>query len=148
VCPKNLKREHDRLVDKKRIKEQREAVIRKREEDIKNDSEYRAFIEKFLDLEFGDKKIRISPLKSVAEFKIESDVLRHCVFQSEYFKRPNCLILSAKIEAERIETIEVNLEKLKVEQCRGYRNENSKHHDRILRLVNRSIGEIKKRLIV
>ena len=146
VCPKNLKAEHDRLVDKKRKKQEREAKIRHREEAIKRENAYREFIQRFLDLEFVDKEIQINPLKTIEEFEIEGKELKHCVFTNNYFKKEDSLILSAKLNGMRIETIQFNLKTLKVEQCRGLRNNNTEYHDRILRLVNRNKKQIKERL--
>jgi len=146
VCPKDLKREHDIYVEKKKRKQDREARIRQREEAIKNESAYREFIQRFLDLEFVDKEIYINPLKSVEEFEIDGKELKHCVFTNNYFKKQNSLILSAKLNGMRLETIEFNLKTMKVEQCRGLRNNNTEYHDRILKLVNRNKKQIKERL--
>ena len=70
----------------------------------------------------------------------------HCVYTNGYFKRDDCLIPSARIEGVSIETIEIDLKKIKVVQCRGKRNGLSEHHDRIIKLMNRNMGLIKERL--
>ena len=147
VCPKDLKAEHDRYVQKRQRMLDREKRARQREEAIASENAYREFIQDFLDLEFGDNEIRISPLKSIEEFEIEGKELKHCVFVSNYFKKTDTLILSAKLNGVRLETIQINLTTMKVEQCRGNKNENSEHHDRILKLVKRNIKLIKQCLI-
>ena len=58
-------------------------------------------------------------MESVQEHLEERVVMHHCVFDNAYYLRENSLILSATIEGRRIETIEVNLDTLKVVQSRG-----------------------------
>ncbi|EKC68538.1 hypothetical protein OBE_04878, partial [human gut metagenome] len=57
------------------------------------------------------------------------------------------LILSATIDGKRIETVEVSLSKLTVVQSRGVCNQNTKHHTRIINLVNRNMSLIQQRIV-
>ncbi|GAE86665.1 hypothetical protein GGR06_004327 [Bacteroides reticulotermitis] len=68
----------------------------------------------------------------------------HCV--GGYSSKEDSLILSATIDGKRIETVEVSISKLKVIQCRGLCNKNSKHHSQILSLVNNNMPFIEQRL--
>lgn len=142
IYPKNLKKQYQILVEKHKIDKLEKRKIELSELDFK----YKEFIKQFIDLEFADKDIKIIPLASIDEFKAEAEALHHCVYSNEYFKKKDCLILSARIGDERIETIEINLKSNKLEQCRGTHNQNSKYHDRIVSLVNRNIKHIKKRV--
>ena len=54
-----------------------------------------------------------------------------------------CLILSAKINGVRIETIEVDLRTFSIVQSRGKHNQNSKFHDEIIKLLQNNIWQIK-----
>ena len=81
-------------------------------------------------------------LESVQEYLEEGKALHHCVFTNEYYLKEQSLILSARIDGKRIETIEVSLETMKVIQCRGLQNKSSEYHDRIIDLVNRNIRQI------
>lgn len=144
VCPKNLKREHDRLVDKKRKIQEREAMERKRREAKNNEAKYKEFIKRFLDLVFVDDDIEVRPLQSVDEFVKEGDAMRHCVFTNEYFKMKHSLILSARRNGDRLETVEFSLEKMKVVQSRGKFNANTEYHHKIVRLVNRNREKIRE----
>lgn len=45
-----------------------------------------------------------------------------------------------------IETVEVDLQTLKVVQCHGKHNENTEYHDRIVDLVNSNARLIKERM--
>jgi hypothetical protein len=151
VCPKNLKEEHDKLMNKKRAilrkqeLEREEQARLKRQQNLERAiSEYVELFGKFFDLEFKDGDLLITPLKSVEEFKTEGDELNHCVYTNEYYLKNDSLVLSAKIDGKRTETIEFILSKMKVEQCRGMNNQPTKYHDRIVNLVNRSIPKIRQ----
>ena len=69
-----------------------------------------------------------------------------CVFGSEYYKKADTLILSARIDDEIIETVEVDLRTLKVVQCHGKYNKDTEYHDRIINLVNSNAKLIRKRM--
>ena len=72
--------------------------------------------------------------------------MHHCVFDNAYYLKENSLILSATIEGRRIETIEVNLDTLKVVQSRGVCNKNTEYHDQIVSLVNANCKLIRQRM--
>lgn len=144
VCPKNLKKEHDRYVAKKRRHDEKMRLEEKRRKAAENEAEYRKFIGRFEGVSIKSGNLTVEPLKTVGEFMAEGDEMRHCVFESEYFKRINSLVLSAKVGGKRVETVEFSLDKAQVVQSRGRFNENSEHHDRIVRLVNRNATKIMK----
>ncbi|OJX64584.1 MAG: hypothetical protein BGO84_02835 [Dysgonomonas sp. 37-18] len=68
----------------------------------------------------------------------------HCV--AGYHSKADSLILSACIDGKRIETIEVSISQLKVIQSRGVCNKNTKHHNKIIQLVEQNISLIENRL--
>ncbi len=72
--------------------------------------------------------------------------MHHCVFDNAYYLKENSLILSATIEGRRIETIEVNLDTLKVVQSRGVCNKNTEYHEQIVNLVNANRELISQRM--
>lgn len=149
VCPKNLHKAHDHYVEKRRKEQEKAEKERRERELLKQKEAVEKFLErisKFLDLVIADNKLTITPLKSIDEFKAEGDIMHHCVFTNGYWKRSDCLILSARIGEERIETIEINLKTFEIVQSRGVCNNNTKYHERIIKLVNRNIGLIKQRL--
>ncbi|HPV55489.1 MAG TPA: PcfJ domain-containing protein [Tenuifilaceae bacterium] len=142
VCPVNLKQEHDKLLEKKREYNKQQKLKEKAEQIEKEEEEYRISKEKFLNLCFNSKNITIEPLRSVRDFLLEGETHHHCVFENDYFKKENSLILSAKVNDEPAETIELSLKTLKVVQSRGKFNQPSKHHKQILSLMNRSIPKV------
>jgi hypothetical protein len=154
VCPKNLKKEHDRLMKKKReilrLEEQERERLRITKRQQKLEQAIVQYIErnqKFFDLEFTKGNISIAILKSVDEFKEEGDELKHCVYTNEYYLKEQSLILSAKVDGKRTETIELTLPDLKIEQSRGINNKSTEYHDKIIKLVNKNIDQIRKIVI-
>jgi hypothetical protein len=76
-------------------------------------------------------------MESVEEIMQEGDSLRHCVFASGYHLKADSLILSATLDGQRLETVEVSLSKRDVVQSRGVCNKNTEYHDRIIELVRK-----------
>ena len=144
VCPKDLKKEHDRLMIKKQEKQKREADERRRSEIAKAEAAYSKKIKPFSWLSFSNGLIVIKALESVKEFETEGDILKHCVFANEYYNKEESLVLSARINGVPIETIEVNLDKMKIEQSRGLKNNPSEYNKTIVSLVKRNLNKIKE----
>lgn len=140
VCPTDLKAEHDRYMQKK-AKADAQAEL---ERQLEKEAEFKAIKAKFFGLIFSDGKISIRVLESVQEIVAEGQAMHHCV--GSYSTKEDSLILSATIDGERIETIEVSISKLKVIQCRGLCNKNTKHHSQIISLVNNNMPLIEQRL--
>ena len=154
VCPKSLKAEHDLLMNKKRSIEAKLRRDRERREAIRREKERRENIilfnkrmEKFFGLEITDGSITIRPLESISQFYQEGKVMHHCVYTNAYYKKEDCLILSARIGEKRIETIELSLKTFEIVQSRGACNQNTEYHDRIVGLVKQNVGLIRKRMI-
>lgn len=140
VCPTNLKAEHDRYVAKKAKADERLEL----EKQLAKEDEYREAKAKFFGLAFSDGLISVRVLESVAEIIREGKLMHHCV--GSYHSKTDSLILSACIDGQKIETVEVSLTKLQVIQCRGICNKNTEYHDRIIKLVNQHIPLIEERL--
>jgi hypothetical protein len=139
--PKSLAKEYRLLVERKKVVE----LERKQKLLDELKVKYEKFIQHFIDMQIQDKLIRIVPLQTVEEFKLEGETMHHCVYSNEYFKKNDCLILSARIEDKRLATIEINLKSMKMVQCRGEYNKVPEHYERIQRLVNKNIKQIQKR---
>ena len=148
VCPKNLKKSHD-IYTAKREKERLEQNKQQQLEMLLEQKEYeQKFLEsksKFFDFSISDNEIKIIVLKSLEEYKEEGNSMHHCIFSNEYFKKENSLILSARIGTKPIETVEVSLVTFDVVQSRGACNENTKYHNRIINMVRKNIGLIRKK---
>mgnify|MGYP002226645945 CR=1 FL=1 len=64
---------------------------------------------KFFGLVITDEEIIVKVLESIDEYYNEGKTQNICVFGSEYYKKADTLILSARIGGEIIETVEVDL---------------------------------------
>ena len=149
VCPKNLKKAHDLYVAKKRRDEEKARREREIQHLLELKDAAQKYIEeksKFFDLKLSDGIIVVVPLKNIEEFKQEGDIMHHCVFANEYFKKKDALILSARIGKKHIETIEINLTTLSIVQSRGACNQNTEYHDRIIGLVKKNINLIRQKI--
>lgn len=146
VCPENLHKLHDKLMNKKQAILDREAYERKKAKMDQDQKGYAEAMSKFFDLFFTQDELAIVPLRSVEEFAREGEALHHCVYSGNYYTRHDSLIMSARIEDKPIETIEVSLKSLKIVQARGLQNKPTKHHKRILDLIQANIPQIAKKV--
>ena len=145
VCPENLKEEHDRLMRRKNRIEEAKKLKKKIEQAKAYEEDYKKSKSKYFGICFGNDKIVVTVLQSVAEFAEEGVSMHHCLFAAKYFSKKDALILSAKDkDGNRLETIEVNLKTLSIIQSRGICNENSPFHSEIVNLVNKNIKQIRK----
>lgn len=172
VCPDNLKAAHDmwsalaarkrrkceeRMMKANQVRMEREQLRRmeyeaRREEERKEAAKaavtlYPKARSKFFGLVIAENELEIKVLQSVAEFMEEGIEMKHCVFANGYYdvkKKPYSLILSAKVNGERAETIEVDLKDYRVVQCRGKSNQPTEYHDEIMRLMGDHMPEIQQ----
>ena len=154
ICPENLLEAHD-IYHKKVLaieeRRRREADIRRKErEALRAEREKEKFIKeksRFFGLTISDGEIDVMVLDSVEAFIEEGSVQHICVGTAMYYSKKDSLILSARIEGKRIETVEVSLDTLSVIQCHGAYNKNTEYHNRIVDLVNSNAHLIKARMI-
>lgn len=159
VCPRNLKKEHDKLLAIQRKKQEVERLRRERLNQIEREKRmllnakylaeaeerYKKKKSRFFDIQFSSGGITVKVLDSIQEFSKEGDTLNHCVYTNRYYDNDKSLILSARIGDQILETIEISLEIFKILQCRGLRNQNSEYHDKIVSLVKQNIHQIIKK---
>jgi hypothetical protein len=144
VCPTDLHKAHDKLVDKKRrIQDKLDA-----EELAKNlkkqEREYKKAKAMYFGIQFSNGTISVKVLDSVQEFINEGKALKHCVYTNEYFKEKDSLILSARIDNKPIQTIEFSLSQMKILQARGLQNKATKYTKEIKSLVMDNIHQIQQ----
>lgn len=128
LCPKNLRKEHDKLVEKK------EGAIILEDDRLS----YAIKMNKYKLFEFkcSSDNFIIKPLLTIDDVRKEGAVQSHCVFKNEYYKDENSLLFTSFYKGKKLETIEYSIEKKKVIQCLGYKNECTEYHDQILDLAN------------
>lgn len=145
VCPKNLKKEHDRLVERKKRVEAKRKAEEDRKNAIKWEQDYKASKGAYFGICFGNEEIQIAVLTSVADIAEEGAFMHHCVYAAKYFNRADSLILSARDkDGNRLETIELSLKTFEVVQSRGKCNGTTPYHDQIIGLVRQNIGLFRK----
>lgn len=139
VCPKDLKEAHDKAVAQLCRQREREYDEQLRQKAREDERLFKLFKSQFFGIAFSDGTIQVHVLESVQEYLEEGEALHHCVFTNEYHRKEDSLILSARIDSRRIETIEVSLITMKVVQSRGLQNQNTEYHDRIVKLVEKNM---------
>lgn len=147
ICPANLKATHDEAMRLCYRYEERQRKIRERQrilEDKKAAKKYEVARKCFVNMVLFDGKVEIKVLPTVKAVEQEGKVMHHCVFGAGYYKKLNSLLLTAKVNGERAETIEVDLKRYQLIQSRGVCNQNSKYHDEIVNLVNENMNVIRK----
>lgn len=142
VCPPNLKVAHDKLVDKKRVIQNKENFEKMKSEIETAQVQYITQKKMFFGLEFVSKNITVKVIESVKQFMDDGDELKHCLFTNEYYKKADSLVLSACFGNKTVETVEVSLSKMKILQSRGERNIATKYNKEIIDLVNKNLNQI------
>ena len=139
--------EKERAADRRRWEAERREREQQRQLQRKKDAEdFIANKSKFFGLVITDEEIIVKVLESIDEYYNEGKVQNICVFGSEYYKKADTLILSARIGSKIIETVELDLRTLKVVQCHGKYNQDTEYHERIIDLVNKNANLIRERM--
>lgn len=99
----------------------------------------------FFGLAFKKGDLNIVVLQSIDDFFKEGQALKHCVFSNKYYDKEDSLILSARINGQPVETIQVNLDNMQIMQARGLSNTATPYHDDILNLVRKNMKAIADR---
>ena len=147
VCPMNLQEQHDKMVKRREQQRERERLEEKRQQAIKDEERFRELKSKFFGIVFADGVLQVRVLESAEEHAEEGVKMHHCVFANDYHLKEKSLILSATIDGERIATIEISLDTLKVVQCRGIQNKEVEEQEQIINLINNNINQIQQRLV-
>lgn len=147
ICPINLKAGHDKAMDLCNKYEEKQRKIKERKELLKDQKAVKAYEvarKCFIGMVISNGNVVIQVLPTVKDVEQEGKAMHHCVFTNKYYKRLDSLLLTAKVNDERVETIEVDLKRYQLVQSRGVCNQNSKYHNEIISLVNKSMNIIKK----
>lgn len=151
ILPINLKKAHNEYVAKKNLRIERERSEReiRRQEYERHRAEAEEALtnikaEVFKDFSFKQGKIKIVPLIDEEEVKKEGEILEHCVYANDYHKKSGILLMSARIDQKRIETIEISLASYSIIQCRGFDNEPTEFHDEIIGIVRKNMSKISR----
>ena len=147
VCPADLQKAHDEALELYHKHEEKQRKIAERKkllEDKKVAKRYEVARKRFMGMVLSDGKVVIKVLPTVKDIMQEGEAMHHCVFAAGYYKRLDSLLLTAKVNGERAETIEVDLKRYQLVQSRGVCNQNSEYHNEIVNLVNENMNVIRK----
>lgn len=144
VCPKNLDKEHDRILRKALGISEIKEMENRTPEFLAKEFRYKMSKHMFFGLVITDEELTIKVIDSVTAMILEGEAMHHCV--GKYYDKEKSLIFSATINDKRIETVEVNLDTLRVVQSHGVCNKNTPYHTRIVNLVNANSKLIKERM--
>ena len=144
VCPSDLQAAHDCYQEKTRIVRERERLEENKRKALAHEQEFRNMKGKFFGLQFTDGTIVVSVLDSVLAHYQEGDAMHHCVGRKSYYLNPASLIMSARINGKRVETIELSLTSFKILQSRGLQNKATEYHDRIIALVKKNVKQVRR----
>ena len=152
ICPKDLHLAHDaalmmdaRRLDKiaaRQADDEKDKRARAVLSDTKLAEQYVEKVSKWLDTVIKGHGITIRPLQSIREFYEEGQAMHHCVFTNGYYKKEGVLVLTARKEGVRLETIELDTTKWRILQCRGRFNKESAHHKTIMGLMERNMNRL------
>jgi hypothetical protein len=143
VCPVDLHNEHQKALEKIRLKRRKiklQEMLSKLHEENEEYIEHRHL---FFDLHLKYDNLSIDVIKSVKQVYDEGVLLNHCVYENAYHKKQHSLLLSAKVNNEVVETVEVDLKNLIINQARGKDNHPSEYNELIVNLVTQNFKKIK-----
>lgn len=146
VCPINLHTTHNLYalrLKREEEREERQRAAMERMNDEQGRKYFENFIKKFIGFKVENGSITIQPLKSIEECKEEGKMMHHCVFACGYYKKPDTLILSAQVNGEHTETIEIDLKSFSIVQSRGVCNQPSEYHEQIKSLLLNNMYKLK-----
>ena len=142
ICVDSIKKEHDRLLEKRRAIQNREIELKKLKKITEYESQYQEEKSHFFGLLFQDGDLVIQPLKTVEEVANEGEVLKHCIYYNDYYKKKDSLLLSARIGEKPIETIELSLQDYSILQSRGRFNQETEYTAKIKQVIENNISQI------
>ena len=153
ALPKDLDEKHTEYS----IQIQKILAKRKLLEDLERNKKMQAQYDeqrkKFFKFQIREGEIIIQPLKTIMDFFVEGGEMHHCVYSNSYYDmgtHSHSLILSARKgddwnkPKKFLETIEINLKTFDIIQSRGHCNKSTEFHDRIVKLVEEHMNEIKE----
>lgn len=136
VCPEDFHAMHDKYIHQmQEVKEKVKAEQIAKEQKAANEK-YLDWRKRFFDMLISDGKVECRVLRSVKDFYDEGESMHNCVYKCGYYKKPNSLIFSARVDGKRVETVEFDLNRNIVVQAYGKCNKFSEYHNEIVSLVN------------
>lgn len=137
VCPDDLKQAHDYWMFKKQKEIAKLKEEQRKKKAIKDQKLFEELKSQFFGLVISENNIEVKVLESIDEYIQEAEVMKHCVFTNEYYLKPESLCLTASVNGEKMETVEVSIKNGEILQCHGKLNQPSPYHQDIIDIVNK-----------
>ena len=158
ICPRDFATEHRLMNERLQRKQERERRERERLralEEAKRNKEaadpnskinidYRKRLGGALAVEVHTGSLTLKPLQTIRDFMDAGNTLHHCVYSGGYYHKANCLIIAATVSGQLMETIEIDMQKWEIKQCRGVHNQPSPHHDAIMEAMQNNMNKYKR----
>ena len=145
VPPGELKARHQTTQERIRKIDAKLEAERERQQRLRDAqaiAEYNERMRAYMGVCLKSGKLVITPLMTVDDVCEEGEKMHHCVFQNAYYKDRNALLMSARVDGEREETVEFNLTTGTVEQSRSYCNGRTVYHSEIITLVEANAARL------
>lgn len=140
ICPQSLKAEHDRLYRKKAGLEWEAQERRRLAEQRQRSADYKKRIADYVGIVLDARGLHARVLKDVEDFYNEGEAMNHCVYANEYDKKESSLIFSVRNDSgKRVATVEYDIYKQAVVQCRAKNNSRPKRYEDILEMFKKII---------
>ena len=158
ICPADLHEAHNVELEERRRRDEREREQWRRRQDewarqdaeermkdaLKEEEKFKERREKYFGISIPGNGFTIVALKSIDEFRHEGDTLHHCVFRCGYYSKAYSLILSARdADDNPIETIEIDLQGFRINQCYGDHDTHTALHDAIIDTMMENMWQVK-----
>lgn len=139
ICPQDLKKAHDDMVkaiQRRRAKEQRKRAKEEMQRLMRQNHKFIKLRKPYLGIVITGENLVIRPLQSAVEYYEEGLAMNHCVGTANYVMKKESICLSARdAQGERLATIELSLNNLKILQCRAAHNAVPERQSEINQLI-------------
>lgn len=143
LCPDDIGTAHGKVIDRLTAIADMEELERNMKEITDYEPKYRKAKQAYFGVTIiTDSGITITTAQSVRDIYEEGKHMHHCVFLMGYYKHAHDLILFARKDGERIETIRVDLSKLTVAESRGVCNKATEWHNEIVKAMEDNMWRI------
>lgn len=143
VCPDNLEEAHDRRDAKFREMEVRGNLEKMRESLAEKNAAYAKRMKDVLSINLTEGSLSIRPLQTLLEFWEEGEYMHRCVYTAKYYERQHSLIMTARVDGRRMETVEADTAECVVRQSRGVCNSTTEWHDRTISPVMKNMPKMR-----
>ena len=110
------------------------------------EDDFATFHKKYLGIMFEEGVLVFHALSSAKEYYDEGMAMHHCVYRCRYYLKKDVVIFSIRDENnQRLATLEYDVKKKEIVQCRAVCNQVSERYDDMVRIFKSIIWRLKTR---